>query len=236
MVAITATTTKENVKQGIINYECLPKQLEFMRSVDEVPYPAYIGGFGSGKTHILVLQALREASQPASFGLIGAPTYRILQDTTQRKFFELCPPQWIRSYHKSDMVVQLINGAEILFRSLDAPGRLTNLGLDWFGLDEMGEIKLEVFRMLQGRLRRPGGSHKGFGVGNPAGPAHWTYEYYVQKAEEHPDRYRLTQAPSYENTFLDPSYAKEMEISFGVDTAYYKRFVMGEFVAFEGAY
>ena len=108
--------------------------------------------------------------------------------------------------------------------------------MDWFALDEIGEIKLETFRMLQGRLRNPGGRHKGFGVGNPAGPTHWTYDYYVLKAREMPNRYHLTQATSYENTFLAASYADEMGASFGVDTLYYKRFVLGQFVAFEGAY
>ena len=75
------------------NLEYLPKQLQFMQTVDTVPFAAYIGGFGSGKTHVLNLQILRElCANPGSLGLVGAPTYRILQNTTQRKFFELCPP------------------------------------------------------------------------------------------------------------------------------------------------
>lgn len=219
----------------VIEYEYLPRQFTFMQAAQRVPYPAYIGGFGSGKTHILIIQVLIEAQIP-SYGLIGAPSYRMLADTTQRKFFELCPPQWIRSFHKSENRVRLINGSEIIFRSLDAPERLTNLGLDWFALDEIGEVKMETFRMLQGRLRKPGGSHHGFGVGNPAGPTHWTYDYFVLKALDMPDRYHLTQATSYENTFLTSKYAEEMAASFGVDTLYYKRFVLGQFVAFEGAY
>lgn len=213
----------------------LPRQWEFLNACDRVPFAAYIGGFGSGKSHVLCLQVLREAATK-SYGLIGAPSYRLLADTTQRKFFELCPPEWIKIFRKSENKVDLINGSEIIFRSLDSPERLTNLGLDWFGLDEVGEIKVETFRMLQGRLRNPGGSHHGFGVGNPAGPTHWTYEYYVLKAQEFPDEYHLTQATSYENTFLDRSYALNMERSFGKDSLYYKRFVLGQFVAFEGAY
>jgi PBSX family phage terminase large subunit len=219
-----------------IQYNCLPQQFEFMKAVDRVPFAAYIGGFGSGKTHILNIQVLREAIARKSLGLVGAVSYRMLADTTQRKFFELCPPKWIQSYHKSENRITLINGSEILFRSLDSPERLTNLGLDWFALDEIGEIKLETFRMLQGRLRNPGGRHKGFGVGNPAGPTHWTYDYYVLKARDMPERYHLTQATSYENTFLAASYADEMAASFGKETLYYKRFVLGQFVAFEGAY
>jgi len=218
-----------------IRYEYLPKQYEFLKNCDTVRHPAYIGGFGSGKTHILSLQSLREATTP-SYGLIGAATYRMLADTTQRKFFQLCPKEWIKDWHKAENKVTLVNGTEIIFRSLDSPERLTNLEIDWFALDELGEVKLDTFRMLQGRLRKPGGSHHGFGVGNPAGPTHWTYDYFVIKARQYPDTYRLTQATSYENTFLEPEYAQEMAKSYGEDSLYYKRFVLGQFVAFEGAY
>jgi len=225
-------------KRPIIRYEYLPKQLEFMNNVDTVPFSSYIGGFGSGKTHVLVIQCLREAQVPGTIGLIGAATYRMLQDTTQRKFFDLCPPTWIKpnGFAKSENRVHLINGSEIMFRSLDSPGRLSSLELDWFGLDEIGETDVETFRMLQGRLRRPGGRLKGFGVGNPAGPIHWSYEYFVTKARKFPNRYKLVQATSYENTFLVKQYTDEMDTSYGIGTVYHKRFVLGQFIAFEGAY
>jgi len=219
----------------MVQAEYLPRQGEFLQSCKEVPFAAYIGGFGSGKTHVLCLQVLIEAATP-SFGLIGAPTYRLLADTTRRKFFELCPPSWIKSFSKSENKVLLKNGSEIIFRSLDAPERLTNLEVDWFCIDEVGECKLDTFRMLQGRIRKVGGSHHGFCVGNPAGPTHWTYDYYVHKAREFPNTYRLTQASSYENIFIAQDYTEEMERSFGKDSLYFKRFVLGEFVAFEGAY
>jgi PBSX family phage terminase large subunit len=216
-------------------FEYLPKQKEFMTNVDEVSFAAYIGGFGSGKTHVLCLQSLREASIP-SRGLIGASTYRMLEDTTQRKFFELCPPSWIESWRKSNDTLTLRNGSEIIFRNLESPGRLASLELDWFGLDEIGEVKQDIFRMLQGRLRKKGGRHRGFGVGNPAGPAHWTYEYFVILAEKYPNKYRLTQAPSNENTFLPEDYITDMTVSFDPESAYFKRYVLGQFCAFEGAY
>lgn len=226
-----------NVVAGEIIYEYLPKQKTFMNNCDEVRYNAYIGGFGSGKTHILVLQSLREGggSRP-SRGLIGAPTYKMLEDTTQKKFFDLCPTSWIAGFNKSKNVLHLCNGTEILFRSLERPERLSGLELDWFELDEIGEVKEATFKMLQGRLRRPGGRHRGGGVGNPAGPAHWTYAYFVELARKYPRVYRLVQATSYENLFLPKHYTEDMDIAFGVGTVYHQRYVLGEFAAFEGAY
>lgn len=215
--------------------EYLPKQYTFMRNCDEARYCGYIGGFGSGKTHVLVQQSLRESCYP-SRGFIGAPTYRMLEDTTLKKFFDICPTSWISNFIKSKNIVYLRNGTEIMFRSLERPERLSGLELDWFGLDEIGEVKEATFKMLQGRLRRPGGRHKGFGVGNPPGPTHWTFEYFVTMAKKHPEVYRLVQASSYENKFLPKHYTEDMDISFKVGTVYHKRYVLGEFAAFEGAY
>jgi len=222
--------------QRVQTYEYLPKQKEFMDNCDEARYSGYIGGFGSGKTHVLVLEAMREGQHMYTRGLIGAPTYKMLEDTTQKKFFDIVPPSWISSYSKSRNIVRLRSGTEILFRSLERPERLSGLELDWFGLDEIGEVKEKTFKMLQGRLRRPGGRHKGFGTGNPPGPTHWTYHYFVEMAKKHPEVYRLVQATSYENLFLPSHYTEDMDISFGVGTVYHRRYVLGEFAAFEGAY
>lgn len=207
-----------------------------MDGTDQYPFCAYIGGVGSGKTHTLILQALREASIPGTRGLIGAPSYRMLYDVTMKKFFELCPESWIENYSVTRNFVLLKNGSEIIFRSFDNEDSLQGHDLDWFGGDEMGLTTIGVFRQMQARLRRPGGRHKGFVVGNPSGPTHWTYDYFVLKAQQYPETYKLISATSYENSFIPDSYTSEMEKSYGKDSLYYKRFVLGEFVAFEGAY
>lgn len=218
-----------------VTLEYLPKQGEFLRNCREATYSGYIGGFGSGKTHILVLEALLCSGGMKTLGCIGAPTYRMLEDTTQQKFFELCPPSWVRCFSKSRNMVTLVNGTEILFRSMDNPGRLASLELNWFGIDEAGLVKEDTYKMLVGRLRRRG-VRKGFIVGNPAGLTHWTYDFFVKLAKKNPALFRLVQAPTYDNTFLPREYVTDMEVSFGADTYYFKQYVLGQFVAFEGAY
>lgn len=218
-----------------IQLEYLPKQGAFLRNCSEVTYNGYIGGFGSGKTHILVIEALLCCGGAKTRGCIGAPTYRMLEDTTQQKFFELCPLSWIKNYSKSRNMVTLRNGTEVLFRSMDNPGRLASLELNWFGIDEAGLVKEDTFKMLVGRLRS-GGIRRGFVVGNPAGLTHWTYDYFVKLAGKHPELFRLVQAPTYDNTYLPTQYITDMETSFGMETAYFKQYVLGQFVAFEGAF
>ena len=148
------------MKYAILSFA---KQIEFIERSQQVKHCAYIGGFGSGKTHVLAIRSLIEAQTP-SYGLIGASTYRLLKDTTQRKFMMLCPPEWIRKESKSENKVTLINGTEIIFRALDSSEKLTNLDIDWFAIDELGEVPETTWKMLQGRIRKPGGSHRGFGV------------------------------------------------------------------------
>jgi len=145
------------------------------------------------------------------------------------------PPSWVSSFHKQQNKATLRNGTTILFRSLDNPGRLAGLELDWFAIDEIGLIKEETFKMLQGRSKTSS-IRKGIGAGNPAGPVHWTYEYFVKKARDNPDIYRLIQASSYENDYLHKDFTRDMEVSFGKDSVYYKQYVLGQFVAAEGAF
>ena len=65
-----------------------PAQQAFLDS--EARFSFYVGGVGAGKTTAGALRALAHAlDYPGSLGLIGAPTYPMLRDTTQRTFFAL---------------------------------------------------------------------------------------------------------------------------------------------------
>jgi len=160
----------------------------------------------------------------------------MLEDVTRRTFLQLCPESWIKKIHLSDNIVEMRNGAEVLFRSGQDAEPLFGLNLGWYGCDEIGLYKEEVFRELWKRVRNKDESQHRFVVGNPAGPAHWTFKYFVQKAKQYPHAYHLTRATSFENTFLGKSYVEGMAITFDPNSAYYKRYVLGEFVAAEGAY
>lgn len=57
----------------------------------------YVSGVGAGKTTAGALRALAWAlDHPGSLGLIGAPTYPMLRDATQRAFFALLPARLLR--------------------------------------------------------------------------------------------------------------------------------------------
>jgi len=223
-------------KSGVLQFRCLPKQLEYMSEVDKKVSVAYIGGIGAGKTFVLSLQLLRELAVPNSRLALVAPSYRMLEDVTARTFFELCPKSWIKAYKKSDKIIQLVNGSEALLRSADTPGPLAGLNLDGFAGDEVGLWDEDVWKMLWGRVRRPGGRHKRFVVGNAAGLDHWTATTFLYGPEKYPNLFKLVVASSKENTFLDTAYTAGLGIAYGENTNYYRQYVLGQFVSTEGAY
>jgi len=105
-----------------IRFRLRPKQKVFVENKERWSF--YVGGLGAGKTFAGAVRSIYYSIEyPGSFGLIGAPTYPMLRDTTQRTFFELLPPQLIANYNKNEAKLILTNGTEILFRSMDQPER-----------------------------------------------------------------------------------------------------------------
>jgi hypothetical protein len=87
-------------------------------------------------------------------GVIGAPTYPMLRDSTLKAFLELLEENKV-PYHfqKSKYSIHIIEPAsQILFRSLDFFERIRGTNLAWFGIDELTYCKEESWLRLE-RLR-----------------------------------------------------------------------------------
>src|SRR5262245_20951727 len=85
-------------------------QLRFWNS--DAQARLFVGGAGSGKTRAGCLECLR---MPAgSTGMIVAPTYRMLTDSTLATFLELTRAGGVLSdFSKSDMRAELVNGTVV---------------------------------------------------------------------------------------------------------------------------
>ena len=92
---------------------------------------------------------------PGLMGVIGAPTFPMLRDATQRTFFEILEIEEIRFTHRKveNAIVLTDNGSYIAFRSLDSVERLRGTNLAWFGVDELTYAKPDAWSRLEGRLR-----------------------------------------------------------------------------------
>lgn len=112
---------------------------------------AMITGIQGGKTTTGCFWIMEGVSRfPGDDFLIAAPTYKVLQQSTLRKFFELFLE--LRKFYKSqDQVIVLPNGSNIYIRSTEDPDALEGMTLRRAWLDEGGQMKERAWINTQGR-------------------------------------------------------------------------------------
>src|SRR6266487_3089351 len=90
-----------------IEYSPLPSQKAFHKLKSRIK--GFSGPIGSGKSQALCHEAIRLTYlNPGRTGLIGAPTYPMLRDTTQQALFELLNSNRIPyEYAKAENILQM---------------------------------------------------------------------------------------------------------------------------------
>lgn len=203
-----------------------PKQGEFV--VAEDPFIAAVAGVGSGKTQGGAIKAKRYSfTWDGALGMVTAPTYPMLRDSTLRTMMEVLP-RGSYTFNRSDMSMKLVNGSEILFRSTDEPERLRGPNLAWVWMDEAALSKEDAFKILQGRLRQPGYPHQLWITTTPKG-FNWVYWEF---ARERRKDYRLIHWSARDNPYLTPDFIRHLQESYAGDFALQE--IEGEFVVVGG--
>ena len=78
-----------SAQAGEWKYDALGAQQKFHQQLDP-RFKGYSGPIGSGKSYALAYEALFLSQINAGLmGLVGAPTYKMLDDSTKRTFFEV---------------------------------------------------------------------------------------------------------------------------------------------------
>jgi len=184
--------TKEIIKQWNFN----PSQEKFWKS--KAKFLLFSGGRGCGKTTMLVLKAINlSLKYPRNYVLMGRKTYRELQDTLLKEFFDVCPEYFIQDYAKSEGRVVFINKSEIIFRHLDtiAESDIRSLNLGSAFIDQAEDIPEEIFNALRMQLRRNDIEERRIFLScNPA----LTWLYKVFKQENRPD-FEVVEGSTLEN-------------------------------------
>lgn len=188
----------------------------------------FVGGIGSGKTYAGAARAIaRMRDYPKALGLIAAPTYTMLRDTTMRTFFSLLPANVIATFHKSENRLLLENGTEVLFRSMDEPDRARGLNLGWFWLDEAPLCGYYAWEVLKGRLRQRGVATAGWATGTPHGRDGFYRDFEAERKPTHA-LFRASTRSNLRN--LPKGYIEEL----GYTGAFAEQEIEGQFSAFEG--
>ncbi len=211
-----------------------PKQLEFIHNTAH--FSALVGGIGSGKSMGGVIRDVRAAMgyigdtqiKTPNLGMVTAPTYPMLRDATLRSFKEVAGPL-LREFHRGEMVAEMVNGSEVLFRTADDADKLRGPNLSWWHGDEAAYYHADVWRVAIGRLRQYGQGHAWL-TSTPKG-RNYIYKVFALDNDSNLDYY-IKRVRTRDNGFLDETWIEGLEASYEGD--YAKQELEGEFVSFEG--
>lgn len=211
----------------------LPSQRAFHESLAR--FKGFSGPIGSGKSQALCQEAIRLSYlNPGRTGLIGAPTYPMLRDSTVASLTEILYENEIQfELNKANFVMVIKEtGSRILLRAVDEFERLRGTNLAWFGLDEMTYTHEGAWLRLEGRLRDPKATrHCGFAVWTPKG-FDWVYRKFIEKPVP---GYEVILAKPYENRFLlgeVPDFYDRLKESY--DENFFRQEVLGSYLNAKG--
>jgi phage terminase large subunit len=225
---------RSTVKDPIIAYRDIPyKRLESQQKFhdSESRFKGFSGPIGSGKSQALVQQAIKLCMKnPGRTGLLGAPTFQMLRDATQKPLFETLEQAGLCfSFNKSEGAVQLQESrSTILLRSLDEYEHLRGTNLAWFGVDELSYTHEAAWLRLEGRLRDRRAPHLcGFAAWTPKG-FDWVYRRFIQ---DQSGSYEVIRAKPFENTHLleaVPDFYERLRKTY--DPLFFEQEVLGEYI------
>lgn len=198
----------------------------------EKAFPAFVGGFGSGKTQALVVRSIMgKLAEPSLDRGFFAPTYDLIRLIAWPRFTSILD-QWGIGYtlNKSDAILHLETGGNIIFRTLDTPERIIGFEIADADVDELDTLPLEHakdawFKILaRVRQRKKNEARNTVGVGTTPEGFRFVYQQWEKKGG--PD-YEIIRAKTKSNPFNPKSYVKSLEENYPPQLL--KAYLDGEF-------
>lgn len=214
-----------------LDLELTEPQEEFVFS--DAQFPAFIGGFGSGKSHSLIVRSLLgKLAYPSLDRGYFAPTWDLIRLIAWPRY-EALLSDWGIGYklHKSEKWLKLSTGGKIIFRSLDTPERIVGFEICDAEVDELDTLDVkhaeDCWNKIIGRCRQKKPDKKPATVGVATTPEgfRFVYQRWHVKAS---DTYRMTRSKTSDNPFLDPSYEQQLRETYSEQLV--KAYVDGLFV------
>jgi len=200
-------------------------------------YPAFVGGFGSGKSETLAQRAIADAAHSGS-ALIGiyAPTYDLLKLVNVTRIELKLHEHGIRhKWHSHDKAIYTSHPGfgDFIFRTMDAPARIVGYETFRAHADELDTLKTEhartawnqiIARNRQVLKDRPDALNRASAYTTPEG-FRFVHDRWVVNAT--PD-YQIYRAPTYSNPFLPPDYIDGLRSSYPAQLI--DAYIEGQFV------
>jgi phage terminase large subunit len=170
-------------------------------------------------------------------GLLGAPTYAMLRDSTQAALLETLDENEIPfEFNKGENTVTLKDSrSRILFRSMDDYERLRGTNLAWFGIDELTYTLEDAWERMEGRLRDPKAPRLcGFAAWTPKG-YDWVYRRFICNETKVSGHAAIIAAPQENRYLLEqvPDYYERLKESY--DERFFAQEANGEYLSLDGS-
>lgn len=193
-------TENQKSEERIVRF--FPKQFDAFNFTTQ--FCAVIAGVQSGKTFTGVHWAGKKICEfPDKNGIIVAPTYKILQAATLKKFFDVFPE--LRKYYREQKgEINLPTGGTVYIRSADNPLGIEGITAHWFWLDEGGMCSVLTWTVLRSRVSMTGG--QGLITTTPYNLG-WLFLEFYNKWREHTDlQLSVFSWKSIENPFFSKEF------------------------------
>lgn len=118
------------------------------------PFPAFCGGYGSGKTAAAIARAMALKSHFRSCDIAYyLPTYPLVEDVAFRRFPELCERKgWAYKLNRSSAHIEFPNAGRIVFRTMENPERIVGYEVAHSILDELDTLKIDKAREVWNKV------------------------------------------------------------------------------------
>ena len=207
-------------------------QRQFVFSAE--PYPAIVGGLGSGKTRAGTMRAVLLLLQNKGVNVgIFLPTYDLLRLRAMPGVEEDLAMMGLKFHvNKSEFKIDVAGYGFIIFRSYDNPSKIVSFEVAHSIVDEIDTLPMDkaalVWRKITERTRQKFDGKNTIGVVTTPdnGINGFVYHKWVKLQQK---GYVLYKASTYSNPFLPKDYAEQILANY--DPVLAELYLLGDFVS-----
>ncbi len=196
------------------------------------PFPAFVGGFGSGKTAagIARIMALKGAFKDCDVAYY-LPTYPLVEDIAFKRFPELCERKgWKYKINRQSSYIEFEGAGRIIFRTMENPQRIVGYEVAHSLLDELDTLPIdkarEVWNKVIARNRQKCAMRNTVAVATTPEGFRFVYERWVKNNAE---GYKIFKARTMDNAAnLPEGYIENLQNTYSASLL--SAYLDGEFV------